>query len=200
MPQADRGTEIFRRLYEGEDRSWGGHSGFGSAPYWTIEYRGFLEKFIHLNDIYSIVDIGCGDWQFSRFLNLEGRSYHGFDLVPSVIERNRSLYGAAQVKFDLMPDSFDALPVADLLIMKDVLQHLPNVEIMRHKTDLFPRYPICLISNSFRKVATGQNHDIPVGGFRCLDLKAEPYNFPGVYVLEFSSPLHEEIRTLLYTA
>jgi SAM-dependent methyltransferase len=199
MDQVVSSAEAFRRLYEGEDMAWGGHSGGGSDAYWTIEYRAFLDRFLHLNNIRTIIDIGCGDWQFSRFLNLDGRRYYGFDVVPSVVERNRQRYGSETITFDLMPTDFSVLPQADLLIMKDVLQHLPDAEITRHKQDLFPHYPCCLISNSYRKVATGQNHDIPPGAFRCLDLKAEPYLFDGVYVLEFASPLHEEIRTLLYT-
>jgi hypothetical protein len=84
--------------------------------------------------------------------------------------------------------------------MKDVLQHLPNREILRHRDELFPRYRRCLISNSYRKLNTPLNGDIAYGDFRCLDLNAPPYAFEGDYVLEFSSPIWEEIRVLLLTA
>ena len=189
--------EAFRRHYETDDSHWGGHSGGGSLPYWNIEYRAFLERFIHLNHIRSIVDIGCGDWQFSRFLNFEGIEYRGLDVVASVVDRNRARFGSPNVTFELMPGDLSLLPSADLVIMKDVLQHLPDNNIMEFK-DVLDRYPRALVSNSYRKLNTPTNVDIAPGDFRCLDLTKPPYNFSGNYVLEFSTPLFEEIRTLLY--
>lgn len=197
MMVTDDSREAFRRHYETDESHWGGHSGGGSLPYWNIEYRGFLERFIHLNNIRSIVDIGCGDWQFSRFLNLDEVSYQGYDVVDSVVQRNTERYGRDNIRFSVMPQDFGDVASADLLIMKDVLQHLPTEVVIAHQV-LFDRYPRSLISNSYRKMGATVNNDIGYGDFRCLDLVAAPFHFPGNYVLEFSSPLHEEIRTLLY--
>jgi SAM-dependent methyltransferase len=199
MTETDERIEAFRRRYEDGDSDWGGHSGGGSSPYWNIEYRAFLERFMVLNDIRSVVDIGCGDWQFSRFINFAGVTYRGYDVVPSVVEANQRRYGSSEVSFQIIPADLSQVPAAELLIMKDVLQHLPDREIHRHRRELFDRFPRCLLSNSYRKLHTGSNFDIPYGEFRCLDLNAEPYRFGGQYVLEFSTPLHEQIRTLLYT-
>lgn len=198
MSEVDERTEAFRRHYETTDSHWGGHSGDGSLPYWTVEYRAFIERFIHLNSIKSVVDIGCGDWQFSRLINWSGIMYRGFDVVRSVVERNQQVYGSDTISFDVMPEDLSQVPPADLLIMKDVLQHLPNHEIIRHRNGLFSRYRRCLLTNSFRKLNTLQNSDITYGDFRCLDLNADPFNFEGSYVLEFSSPIWEELRVLLY--
>jgi len=84
-----------------------------------------------------------------------------------------------------------------LLIMKDVLQHLPNDEIIKFRDVLLPRFRFCLIANSFEKVNTQKNVDITVGSFRCLDLTLPPYNFRGCYILEFGSAAWERIRVLL---
>jgi SAM-dependent methyltransferase len=191
-------VEAFRRHYETSESHWGRHSGGGSDPYWNIDYRSFLERFIALNDIRTVVDIGCGDWQFSRFINFSGVRYYGFDVVESVISQNRALYSSENISFDAMPVDLDGVPSADLLIMKDVLQHLPDAEIMRHKRELFSRYPRCLLSNSYHKLHTPRNIDVSYGGFRSLDLNAPPYEFGGEYILEFSTPLWEQIRTMLY--
>lgn len=210
MTGTDGHGEVFRRYYEDETSVWGGHSGGGSMPYWTLEYRAFLERFISLNNIRSIVDIGCGDWQFSRFINFTGIEYHGFDVVESVIRRNQERYSAPNVHFEIMPEDFNRIPNADLLIMKDVLQHLSNDDIFKFKNELFFRFPKNILTNSYRKLrihnydlssgdyTTGHNYDIAAGDFRCLDLNDDPFNFGGSYVLEFSSPLFEQIRTLLY--
>ena len=198
MDEQFQRVEAFRRHYESSESHWGGHSGSGSLPYWTLEYRIFLERFIHLNRIRSVVDIGCGDWQFSRFINWGGVRYRGFDVVPSVVEQNQQRFGCDNVSFGEMLSDLSAVPGADLLIMKDVLQHLPDREIIRHRDELFSRYPRCLLANSFRKLDTPLNTDINYGDFRCLDLNSEPYSFGGHYVLEFSSPIWEEIRVMLY--
>lgn len=190
-------TEAFRMHYESTGSHWGNHSGGGSDPYHTIEYQAFLGRFLKMNGICSVVDIGCGDWQFSRFVNFEGVQYHGFDVVPGVVEHNLRRYGSASKRFDLMPASLADVPAADLLLMKDVLQHLPNARVAEFAASLFGRFRYCLLTNSYCKLDTPVNVDIPVGAFRCLDLTAAPFHLEGAYVLEFSSPLWERIRTLL---
>ena len=192
--------EAFRVHYE-EDRSqWGKSSGRGSDPYHTIEYRCFLEQFIRMNNIKSIVDIGCGDWRFSRFMNFDDVSYIGFDVVPGIIDRNSERFSSTSIKFAIMPDDIAAVPGADLLLMKDVLQHLPNEVILEFAGKVFGKFNFCLLTNSFVKLNTETNIDVSHGGFRCLDLSAPPYRFKGCYVLEFASPLWERIRTFLYCA
>ena len=64
----DELAKIFRRKHDIATSDWGGCSGGGSDPYRTIEYRAFVDKFARMNQVRSIVDVGCGDWQFSRFL------------------------------------------------------------------------------------------------------------------------------------
>jgi SAM-dependent methyltransferase len=97
MDCTDERTEAFRRHYESSDSQWGGHSGDGSLPYWTIEYRTFLERFLHMNNIRSVVDIGCGDWQFSRFINWGNIRYVGLDVVPSVVDANQKIFGSRRI-------------------------------------------------------------------------------------------------------
>jgi SAM-dependent methyltransferase len=189
--------ETFGAYYDGSDGGWGHGSGPGSDPFYTIAYRAFLEKFYQLNRVKSIVDIGCGDWQFSRFLNFDGVDYLGLDVVPLVVDRNSRAFARSNVKFSLMPENNADIPGADLLIMKDVLQHLPIPDIIEFYKDVFPKFKYCLITNSFQKIATEVNHEILPGEFRCLDLAAPPFNFRGSYIFDFFSPAWEEIRTFL---
>lgn len=189
---------MFDAIYDNE--SWGNGSGPGSHPYWTIEYRAFLEKFLRMNEVRSIVDIGCGDWQFSRFVNLDGISYHGFDVVERLIEANRRRFGGPSIRFDVMPEDLGQLPAGDLLLMKDVLQHLPDAEIFRFREQLFGRYRFVLLTNSFEKIDAYRNVDLSrPGEFRCLDLAATPYAFPGAYLFEYWAQPWERIRAFLMT-
>ena len=193
-------AEPFQKFYDGSDSQWGNSSGPGSDSFHTTDYRALITKFIRLNSISSIVDIGCGDWQFSRFIDMGGANYVGLDVVRSVVERNRIKYESANVNFGLMPDRLDNIPQADLLIMKDVLQHLPNSMIFEFQKSVFAKFKHCLLTNSFKKLDTTCNIDIPAGEFRCLDLLASPFNFRGTYILEFGSSVWEHIRVLHYAA
>jgi 2-polyprenyl-3-methyl-5-hydroxy-6-metoxy-1,4-benzoquinol methylase len=195
--QLDPHAEAFRKHYEDDDSHWGKNSGGGSNPYHTVEYRCFLDKFIGMNKVNSIVDIGCGDWQFSQFLNLNNINYLGLDVVPSVIKKNSDKFSSKNIKFSLMCDDLIQVPSADLLIMKDVLQHLPNKNITDFANIVFPKFKFCLLTNSFNKLNSLSNIEIKHGEFRTLDLSAPPYSLKGSYVLEFSSPLWERIRTYL---
>lgn len=189
--------EYFSRIYEKEE--WGG-SGPGSGSYFTIEYRAFLQRFMALNRVRSIVDIGCGDWQFSRFLDLDGVSYIGFDVVQVIVDRNRARYSAGNIRFELMPDDVDVLPGADLLIVKDVMQHLPNHIIELYLKRLVPRYKWALITNSYQKEKNPVNADIEIGSFRCIDLQGPPFSVGAPYVFEYHVSCIEVIRTMLFTA
>jgi hypothetical protein len=186
--------ETFTRIYE--KSAWGRGSGNGSDPASTVEYRAFLEKFITMNRIRSIIDIGCGDWQFSRFVSFGGANYRGFDLVESLITRNTAQFGGPGVEFHLMPDDPSQLPSADLFIIKDVLQHLSDELIMFYRDRVLPRYRYCLVTNSFNAINYEHNKPIKPGMFRSLDLLAPPYHFNGGYVTE-SWNQWERIRTLL---
>ena len=194
-PHADN---PFRQHYEGPGSDWGIGSGPGSSAFFTLEYQVFLSKFIHLNAIRSVTDIGCGDWQFSKFVNFANADYLGLDVVDSVIERNQALHGGEGVSFRVMPSDLSDIGPADLLLMKDVLQHLPDAEIARFREELFPKFKFCLLTNSYQKLDTPSNIDVEAGSFRCLDLTAPPYAMRGAYVLEFGTAVWERVRVFLH--
>ena len=95
----------------------------------------------------SVVDYGCGDWAFSRKIDWQGATYTGLEIVSDLVTRNQRLYGRAGVRFAVTPESPEALPAGDLLVAKDVLQHLPNHDIHRFLTEVVVRYRYALITN-----------------------------------------------------
>ena len=193
---ASHSAERFRQYYEAEHSDWGNTSGPGSDSFHTIEYRSFVSKFVRLNNILRITDVGCGDWQFSRFIDFGSSDYIGYDVVDSVIKTNNERY-ASRIMFSMMPDNLGDIRGGDLLLMKDVLQHLSDTDIYKFRDEVFPKFKFCLITNSFNKLDTPQNVDIESGSFRCLDLTAKPYQINGCYVLDFGSAVWERIRVLL---
>ena len=193
-------ADPFRKLYEGPESHWGNGSGPGSSAVHTVEYQAFVSRFIYLNNVRTVTDIGCGDWQFSKFINFADAQYLGLDVVESVIERNNALHGREGVRFKTMPTDLSDIIPADLLLMKDVLQHIPNAAIARFRRDVFPKFKFCLITNSFQKLDTASNIDVETGSFRCLDLVAPPYAMRGAYVMEFGTAVWERVRVFLHQA
>ena len=189
---------VFSKIYA-ED-SWGRGSGPGSNPDVLADYRAFLERIVRLNNIRTVVDVGCGDWQFSRFVNFGQAQYLGLDLVDSVVAANNAAYGSDRVEFKRAPADPNEIPSGDLIIMKDVLQHLPDEQIMVYREIIRSKFRYALITNSRRKGDDPVNIDIQPGEFRCLALNAEPYNFGGIAVVEQVypvGPVYEHLETLL---
>jgi SAM-dependent methyltransferase len=176
--------ETFEQIYEMD--LWGGGSGEGSFPVHTRGYVRFLEAFIRRNRIRSVVDLGCGDWQFSRFVDWQGARYDGFDIVPKVVERNQREFSSETVNFHLFDGDFSRFPDADLFLAKDVLQHWSDSEIVEFLPEL-RRFPIALLTNCVNPHGETTHSDIADGDFRYLDLRASPYNLVAEHVYTFTN-------------
>jgi SAM-dependent methyltransferase len=176
--------EHFTKIYRSQD--WGHGSGVGARPDRTVEYRAFLQRFIIDNHVRSVVDLGCGDWQFSRHLDWSNVRYLGIDVVAAVIERNRREFAKDNIAFEEF-ESLATLPPADLLLCKDVLQHLPNELVKEYLTTFKTKYKFSLITNDDEPKDL-QNIDIDVGGWRTLRLEREPFCESGSVVLAWTVP------------
>ena len=173
---------VFEEIYR--DNAWGFGSGHGSLPAATKGYRNFLQEFLKQNDIKSVVDFGSGDWQFSKLMNWDGIDYVGLETVPSLTEQNTKLYGSSNIKFAASPADYSKMPKADLLIVKDVLQHLSRKEIDKFIAKALPRYKYALITCNFIP-EDRLNHDIETGGFRALDIRKAPYSVKATAIYGF---------------
>jgi SAM-dependent methyltransferase len=162
----------FTEIYKANE--WGYGSGVGSLPLNNIDYMKFIKMFIERNDIRSVVDFGCGDWQFSRYVGWETVTYTGFDIVESVVAQNQSVFGRNNVSFRVFRSETE-LPSADLLICKDVFQHLSNKSIQRHLRMFKPRYGLLLITNDDWPAEHLINAEIDDGGWRPIRLDREPF-------------------------
>jgi SAM-dependent methyltransferase len=172
----------FTEIYKGNE--WGYGSGVGSLPLNNIEYIKFLRMFIERNDIRSVVDFGCGDWQFSRFVGWEKLTYTGFDVVESVVAQNQSSFGRDNVSFRVFKSDTE-LPSADLLICKDVFQHLSNRSIQSYLQVFKARYRFLLITNDDWPAEDLVNSEINDGGWRPIRLDRKPFSEPAPIVLSW---------------
>jgi SAM-dependent methyltransferase len=191
---ASSAAEVFGTIYR--DQVWGknaegqGTSGSGSTLRSTALYRTYLQTFLKEHNIRSVVDAGCGDWEFSKAIDWTGIDYKGFDVVGSVIATNTKKYSAKNVQFAVANIVTDDLPAADLLISKHVLQHLPNADVTTFLAQL-PKYRHVLLTNGVSaRSLSGDNRDIAIGAFRYLDPTQPPFNLPGGKPLSWWDGLH----------
>ncbi|MBI4709374.1 MAG: class I SAM-dependent methyltransferase [Candidatus Portnoybacteria bacterium] len=177
--------KIFERIYL--DKVWYKGSGSGSLPSNTKKYRSFLRDYIKKNNIEKVIDIGCGDWGFSRLMDWSGMQYLGIDVVGFIIDENKKRWESDNVKFRCADVRKIKLPKADLIIIKDVLQHWTSKEILRFVKKI-KRFPHILITNSFKGASQAMiNQDIKNGEARPLDLSAPPFNLKIKELLKYRS-------------
>jgi SAM-dependent methyltransferase len=166
------------------ENRWGKGSGPGSSPKNTIFYRAFLEQFMKVNAVRSVTDLGCGDWQLSRFLDWSGIDYIGLDVVPHLVEANTKAFGARGVEFRVL-ESVDDLPGGDLLLAKEIFQHLPNAMICDYLEAIRNKYRMALITNGIEP-SSYCNVDIAIGDVRPLHMHEAPFSVPGAFVFNHS--------------
>jgi SAM-dependent methyltransferase len=176
-------TNTFNRIYA--EGSWGrdvtgqGTSGSGSTLEITREYRAFVEDFMKKHAVTSVVDAGCGDWSFSSAIDWGAARYLGVDIASDVIEAVRKKHQKGRITFQV-GDIAEDLPPADLLISKDVLQHLPNELVHKFIRNNLRKgkYKWVILTND--RDGPRQNLDIEPGGHRPLDLAAPPFQVGGI--------------------
>jgi hypothetical protein len=170
--------------------AWGHGSGEGSLPIHTKGYVTFLEEFLLRRNIDSVVDMGCGDWQFAKSIHWRDVRYDGYDVASSVVADNQHAYSTDRIRFHLYSGDPKELPSADLLIAKDVLQHLPNDFVL----DFLPhlsRFKYALLTNCVNPRGPTANRDIRTGDFRYLDLRLPPFNLEATEVFSFTKSVNQ---------
>lgn len=179
---ADR--DVFERIYR--DNLWDFGSGPGSGEEYTRPYRAVLSQFMRANAIGRVVDIGCGDWQFSRHIDWQGIDYTGFDVVQSVIEANRRNHAMPGVAFEVMPAKYRHLPQADLILCKDVLQHLSLDHAEELLSALQDKARYVLVTNCVLPEER-LNLEIDDGDWRPLDVERDPFQRRPVNLARFAT-------------
>lgn len=175
----DQPTAVFSEIYD--TGMWGGGSGGGSALTRSVAmYTGFLEAFIRQKNVRSVVDVGCGDWQFSRYLNLDGVDYLGLDAAQSVVEANAAVYGRPGVRFECV-DATRGIPQCDLVISKDVLQHLSNNTVEAILASISTNSRHAIVTNDY----SPENVDCSNGDTRPLDITRPPFSIPARAMMAF---------------
>ena len=177
--------EIFEDIYR--RKLWGGrkffwlpfYSGSGSIGRDTI--GPYLKAVAPLILDRIVVDTGCGDFNVGKHLAKSARQYVGCDIVRPLIERNRRKF--REVDFRVIDAVEDILPDGDIVLVRQVLQHLDNKSVSK-VLDKLSKYQIAIVTEHVPLHEFVANIDIPTGpGNRMpfnsgLVLSEPPFCFP----------------------
>lgn len=167
-------SKVFGDIYR--TKKWGEGSGGGSDPAVCGPYCRLVERLIEDHGVSAVLDIGCGDGRVDNAINWQGAWYIGMDCASA---------RTVQINHPSMLYTSDALsaplPRAGLVLIKEVLQHLPNADVIRLMERL-KDYPLVLHCSGYDGVV---NADIEMGQTRPVDLSLPPFNLQAKTILTY---------------
>jgi hypothetical protein len=197
----ERFSEIYEKNFWSSDESG---SGEGSEIKYTEPLRNWLVKAIPRYQIEKIVDAPCGDFNWMRFvLPKVVVEYSGYDIVESVVSKNKEAYNGKNVYFGVANICKDELPKCDLLIVRDCLFHLSYKDINKFLDNITRVNYKYLLTTTHLLDKNFVNKDIITGDWRLINLLVEPFNFRSEAVIEFvdDSPKDYEFpRQMIFIA
>ena len=144
-----------------------------------------MVQFIKDREIQSVVDAACGDFQSSYLIydQLPDVQYDGYDIVKRVIESNRVTHTKYRFHHLDIVSQVDQLKSSDLIILKDVLQHL-NPQQMTHILDYLvssKKYKYILLCNCCNQTCDYELDTVTDRPLSCRFFPLKKYNPEVVY-------------------
>lgn len=124
---------IKRKLtkFPGSEAYWenrykeGGNSGSGSYGRLAAYKAKFLNEFISLNNIQSLVDLGCGDGNQLQQLNFPSQfTYHGVDVSEEAVNICKKKFNQKDFSFSKYQEYSISNNTYDIALSMDVLFHI----------------------------------------------------------------------------
>ena len=203
-------AEIYRLHGWGKVAQHRFFSGVGShAPELVAPFvdpvRNFLRSLPRKPDV---VDLGCGDFNVGAQLRPYCGRYVACDVVPDLIEHNKSAFASLAVDFRCLDVVTEPLPAGEVVLLRQLLQHLSNEHIQEVVAKL-RQYRYIVVADHQPVGDFTPNLDIATGirvrpeMHSAVDLTAEPFNLRAVEQRELSRVQHrsekgEVLVTTLY--
>lgn len=168
---------VFTEIYK--NHLWGAGetvSGDGSTLESSASLRDTLPRLLAELGAKSLLDAGCGDFNWMKSVDLNGVRYIGVDVVEPLIRRNAELYGSESRIFLVADITRDRLQNVDIALCRQCLIHLSNRQVcvaLRNLKSIGAKY---LLATTYPLVTS--NADIWPGSFRPINLEIQPFNLP----------------------
>jgi hypothetical protein len=114
-----------------------GNSGNGSYGLLAEFKAEIINNFIHENNIYNIIELGCGDGNQCSLFKID--NYLGLDISPSVIHYcNNKFQNNSKYNFKIYNNNYLNKEIYELSLSLDVIYHiLDDNEYKKYMEDLF---------------------------------------------------------------
>lgn len=113
-----------------------------------------------------VVDVGCGDFHVGQKLSGFAKHYIACDVVPELIESNENQYKFNNVSFKVLDATLQELPRGEVVILRQVLQHLSNHDIQKI---------LQKIQGNFRYLVFTDHQPLNIGWIPNLDKQTGPH-------------------------
>ncbi|MDD7914699.1 class I SAM-dependent methyltransferase [Polaribacter ponticola] len=204
-PTKDAMEQIYELKLWGENSSKF-YSGNGShQPEIVAPYINAITFFLTSFKIpITVCDLGCGDFNVGNQLVKYTQKYISVDIVSDLINYNNMNFQEENLEFHCLDIAKDKLPKADCVLVRQVLQHLSNAEVIAIVAKLLAFKYVILTEH----LPTGDftpNKDIISGqGIRIkkqsgINLLAAPFNFKVIAEKELSSIKLEDNKGVIVT-
>jgi hypothetical protein len=176
-----RNADLFDGIWR--QNGWGcaeTRSGPGSTLAATAQMRQQLADVCRFLGVTRLVDAGCGVLNWMAEISAMFDFYAGLDVVDEMIVGLDAKLGRRRGHFFALRDiTLDDLPLADAVLCRDVMTHLPLADV-RAALDRI-RVSGCryLIATTH---ATGENRAITLGDWHPIDLTAAPFHLPPPFI------------------
>lgn len=139
----------------------------------------FLSEIIKKYKIQTILDLGCGDWNWMKKIHFDNIKYEGWDCDEEMINKNIKNYSNDLITFKVQDIVTKEIPRVDLIICRDVLFHMDK-EIGLDLVKKIKKSCNYFLSTSFLNNTKNKNivkyTNFDDWGFYEINLNIEPFN------------------------
>jgi SAM-dependent methyltransferase len=152
-------------------------SGPGSGAVRTAAFRDEIPPLLRDLRATSLLDVGCGDFNWMRLVELPVERYLGVDVVPELVQQNARRHADMKHAFVLADFTRAELPRMDVILCRDCLVHFAFDDVRAALRNFARSGAGWLLTTTFVD-RQRENVDIETGGWRPLNLELPPFNFP----------------------
>jgi SAM-dependent methyltransferase len=128
----DCDAKVFDKLYQNRSDPWG----LNGSPLSQYRYLAVLGRIAPFAPCARLLDVGCGEGLFTRYLSAVAHEVVGIDISPAAIERagrsgTRATFQCTPLQEFRPPQPFDVVVVAEVLYYADdkdaAIRHLASL-------------------------------------------------------------------------
>lgn len=179
--------DSIHKMFESTYTNFGWHmghgesrSGTGSSLEYSENFSKNLVNFIRKNNVKSIFDCSCGDWNWMQHISHNFEYYIGNDASESAVKINSEKFENEKIKF-VCNDAVSQMKTYtdkkfDLVVCRHTLEHLPTEYNFLLLKEMKRIAKFAIITSGNYNIGE-QNKDINMDGHhaRTVNLHIEPY-------------------------